>query len=54
MWRRKRRGYHEADLRLCFCICKKSSHDEAHIEGGGIIFSRQNNKDTDQTEGLHS
>ena len=27
------RGYREADLRLCFRICKKKrfSHDEAHI-----------------------
>ena len=29
------RGYREADLRLCFCICKKPvfriSHDAAHI-----------------------
>ena len=27
------RGYREADLRLCFRICKKlCSHDTAHIE----------------------
>ena len=29
------RGYHEADLRLCFCICKKAkslfSHNVAHL-----------------------
>ena len=44
------RGYREADLRLCFRICKKRfSHDEAHIKvsmrgsklhgSGGIMFS---------------
>ena len=27
------RGYREADLRLCFCICKsRFSHNEAHFE----------------------
>ena len=24
-------GYHAADLRLCFCICRKFSYDTAHI-----------------------
>ena len=31
------RGYREADLRLCFCICKsRFSHDKAH---NGILWS---------------
>ena len=35
--RGKLRAYREADLRLCFCICKfaksRFSHDAAHIVG---------------------
>ena len=37
------RGYREADLRLCFRICKsRFSHDAAHIVLGIIIYLIEN------------
>ena len=36
------RGYREADLRLCFHICKKLfSHDEAHLSTFGCQHLKQ-------------
>ena len=33
--------YHAADLRLCFCICKKQvSHDAAHFKENHIAPMR--------------